>query len=54
MSLKQYHTNIEDKEVLGIRPYTDKEEKLMKAWRRKNKVLVIDGGKQKRVKIKGV
>jgi hypothetical protein len=29
MSLKKYYTNIEDREVLGIRPYTDKEAKLI-------------------------
>jgi len=54
MSLKQYHTDIQDKEALGIRPFTPKEEKLMKSWIRKNKVLVVDGNNIKRVKLKGL
>jgi hypothetical protein len=48
MSLKQYHTNTEDKQTLGIRDYTPQELKLMRKFIRENKVLIADGDKIKR------
>ena len=52
MGLKQYHMKEEiDPKELGTRPYTDEEKKMQDKWLKKNKVLFVEGGVAKRIKV---